>query len=105
MVLDTSLLLSGIQDFFKLYQKTVRRIQGTIDPSGESRPSAKEGACLTMNVEFCEDNSGTSKKMCYFQKNKVGACPPGPLDPGMFEHAGYCIRQCVTPGNLLAFSV
>ena len=23
-----------------------------------------------MNVEFCEDNSGTSKKMRYFRKNK-----------------------------------
>ena len=37
--------------------------------SGGSRPSAKEGACLTMNVEFCEDNSGT-KKMRYFQKKE-----------------------------------
>ena len=25
-----------------------------------------------MNVEFCEDNSGTSKKMHYFRKNKGG---------------------------------
>ena len=33
--------------------------------------SAKEGARLTMNVEFCEDNSGTSKKMRCFRKNKV----------------------------------
>ena len=36
-----------------------------------------------MNVEFCEDNSGRSKKMRYFrQKNevKVGAQAP-PLDP------------------------
>ena len=40
--------------------------------SGRSRPSAKEGARLSMNVEFCEDNSGTSKKMRYFRKNKVG---------------------------------
>ena len=34
-----------------------------------------------MNVEFCEDNSGTSKKMRYFRKNKGGggggASPPG----------------------------
>ena len=26
-----------------------------------------------MNAEFCEDNSGTSKEMRYFRKNKVGA--------------------------------
>ena len=51
--------------------------------SGGSRPSAKEGARLTMNVEFCEDNSGTSKKMRYFRKNEVGARAPRvpPLDP------------------------
>ena len=30
---------------------------------------------LTMNVEFCKGNSGTSKKMRYFRKNKVGAWP------------------------------
>ena len=35
---------------------------------------------LTMNLEFCEDNSGTSKKMHNFQENKVGAWAP-PLDP------------------------
>ena len=43
--------------------------------SGRSRPSAKgvgagggsfEG--LTMNVEFCEDNSGSEQKMRYFRK-------------------------------------
>ena len=50
--------------------------------SGGSRPSAKEGARLTMDVEFCEDNSGTSKKMRYFRKNKVGATPP--LDLPLF---------------------
>ena len=33
---------------------------------------------LNMNVKFCEDNSGTSKKMRHFRKNKVGAVP-GPL--------------------------
>ena len=44
--------------------------------SGGSRPSAKEGPRLTMNVEFHEDNSGTSKKMRYFLKNKVGARAP-----------------------------
>ena len=33
--------------------------------SGGSRPSAKEGARLAVNVEFCEGNSGTSKKMRY----------------------------------------
>ena len=51
--------------------------------SGGSRPSAKEWARLTMNVEFCEDNSGTSKKMRYFRKNKMGAKAPQalPLDP------------------------
>ena len=44
--------------------------------SGTSRPSAKEGARLTINVEFCEDNSGTLKKMRYFRKNKVAGAPP-----------------------------
>ena len=39
--------------------------------TGGSRPSAKEGARLTMNVEFCEDNSGISNKMRYFRENKV----------------------------------
>ena len=35
---------------------------------------------LTINVEFCEDNSGgRSKKMRYFRKYKVGeAGAPGP---------------------------
>ena len=33
--------------------------------------AAKEGARLTMKVEFCENNSGTSKKMRYFRRNKV----------------------------------
>ena len=50
--------------------------------SGGSRPSAKEGLVfkgLTMNVKFCENNSGTSKKMRYFQKNKVGAWGPWPF--------------------------
>ena len=50
--------------------------------SGGSRPSAKEGAHLTMNVEFCEDNSSTSKKMRFFRQNKEGGPdPPGP-SPG-----------------------
>ena len=40
--------------------------------SGRSSPSAKEGSHLTMNIEFCEKNSGTSKKMRYFRKNKGG---------------------------------
>ena len=57
--------------------------------SGGSRPSAKEGARLTMNVEFCGDNSGTSKKMRYFRKNKVP-----PLDPRWNEPADY-IRHLV----------
>ena len=34
-----------------------------------------------MNVEFCEDNFGTSKKMCYFRKNKARAPH---LDPPLF---------------------
>ncbi len=54
---------------------------------GGSRLPAKEGARLTINVEFCEDNSGTSKKMRYFRKNKVGARAPGPLP---------WIRHCLT---------
>ena len=33
-----------------------------------------------MNVEFCKDNSGTSKKMRDFRKKKVGAQAPS-LDP------------------------
>ena len=39
-----------------------------------------------MKVEFCEDNSGTSKKMRYFLKNKVGTRAPRapPLDPPLF---------------------
>ena len=28
-----------------------------------------------MNIEFCEENSGTSKKMHYFRKNKGGLGP------------------------------
>ena len=54
--------------------------------SGGSRPSPRgEGGGgggggafegLTMNVEFCEDNSGRSKKMRYFQKNKGSGSPP-----------------------------
>ena len=32
-----------------------------------------------MNVEFCEDNSGGSKKMRYFRKNKEGGRAHGPL--------------------------
>ena len=61
----------------------------TVVCSGGSRPSAKEGAHVTMNVEFYEDNSGTSKKMRYFLKNKVGARAP-PLDisdPPLVCHA------------------
>ena len=60
--------------------------------SGGSRPSAKEGARLTMNVEFCEDNFGTSKKMRYFRKNKVGARAPRapPLDPPLVRTFQTC---------------
>ena len=47
--------------------------------SGGSRPSAKDGTRLTMNVEFCKDNSGTSKKMRYFFKNKVAGWAPWAL--------------------------
>ena len=61
-----------------------------LDMSGGSRPLAKEGARLTMNVEFCKDNSGTSKKMPYFQKNKVGAWAPGPL-PWIFLDPICCV--------------
>ena len=42
--------------------------------SGGSRPSAKEGARLTMNVEFWEDNSGTIS-----ENIRWGPGPPGPL--------------------------
>ena len=38
-------------------------------------------ARLTMNAEFCEDNSVTSKKTRYCRKNKVRVRPPGP-SPG-----------------------
>ena len=35
---------------------------------------------LTMNVEFCEDNFGSSKKMRYLRNNRGGGGgPPGPL--------------------------
>ena len=37
------------------------------------------GRDLTMNVEFCLDNSGTSKKMRYFRIKKWGPLDP-PLD-------------------------
>ena len=47
--------------------------------SGGSRPSAKEGARLTINVEFCEDNSGTSKKMQYFPWIRHCSHPVGQL--------------------------
>ena len=51
--------------------------------SGGSRPSPKGGGGafegLTINAEFCKDNSGRSKKMRYFRKNKEVATPP--LDP------------------------
>ena len=35
-----------------------------------------------MNVEFCEDNSGTSKKMRYFRKNRGGGGGGGGRTPG-----------------------
>ena len=57
--------------------------------SGGSRPSRKGGGGkrggggalkgLTINVEFCDDNSGRSKKMRYFRKIRVGGRAP-PLD-------------------------
>ena len=63
--------------------------------SGGSRPSVEEGARLTRNVQFCEDNSGTSKKMRYFQKNKVGAQPPRapPLDPPLISTLHFCVAN------------
>ena len=44
-----------------------------------------EGA-MAMNVEFCEDNSGSTQQVPFFPKNKGGGggggCPPAsPLDP------------------------
>ena len=76
--------------------------------SGGSRPSAKEGARLTMNVEFCEDNSGTSKKMRYFRKNKVGAqgrCTP-PLDPPLhtasISNVAYYATEVYMPTVIVA---
>ena len=48
---------------------------------------------MTMNVEFCEDNSGASKKMRYFRKNKVGARTP-PLDPSLYQLDSYSTTQC-----------
>ena len=50
----------------------VKALASVVINSGRYRPSPKEQGAfegLTMNVEFCEDNSGRSKKMCYFQKN------------------------------------
>ena len=41
---------------------------------------------LTINVELCEHNSGNSKKMRYFRKNKVGTPPlDPPLDIGKID--------------------
>ena len=59
---------------------------------------SKEGARLTMKVEFSEDNSGTSKKMRYFRKNRVG---PGPPDPSPGSATGFRLvtvtRQLMHP--------
>ena len=55
--------------------------------SGGSRPSPKGvggggGGRLTMNGEFCGDNSERSKNMSYFRKNKGERGPRAPpLDP------------------------
>ena len=55
-----------------------------------------------MNVEFCEDNSGTSKKMHYFRKNKVGAQAP-PLDPPL-HLATIFANETQAKGTLKAIS-
>ena len=62
-----------------MLNKRLKNKRNKITYSGGSRPSAKEGARLTMNVDFCEDNSVTSKEMRYFRKNKVEA--RAPLNP------------------------
>ena len=55
-----------------------------------------------MNVELCEDNSGTSKKMRYFRKNKVGAlaCRACALDPPLQT----CTLTCRTLHYLISTS-
>ena len=70
------------------FHRTFRVLQHTSSEvtSGGSRPSAQEGARLTMNVEFCEEFSETSKKMRYFRKNIVGAPP---LDPPLVTVMAY----------------
>ena len=54
-------------------------------PNGESRPSTKGGRGggvegLTMNVEFCKNNSGSAQKMCYYRKIGGGDRRAPPLD-------------------------
>ena len=44
--------------------------QSVADPDLHLRRGGSTFEGLTMNVEFCEDNSGSSKKMHYFRKNK-----------------------------------
>ena len=44
------------------------QLNPVVDPDLQLGKGGFEG--LTMNVEFCKDNSGSSKKMCYFQKKE-----------------------------------
>ena len=54
---------------------------------------------LTMNVEFCEDNSGNGQKMRYSGKKGGRVGPPDP-DPGLatilFDHRTQSNDLCST---------
>ena len=47
---------------------------------------------MTMNIEFCEENSSTSKIMCYFRKIRKGGRGWAPrhfkVDPPLEETVG-----------------
>ena len=55
-----------------------------------------------MNVEFCEDNSGRSKKMRYFRTNMRGGGGGGaPLDPPLILKSSYI----KVSGNCCSFGI
>ena len=83
------------------------RVQVHTPFSGRSSPSAKEGAHLTMNIEFCEENSGTSKKMRYFRKNKGERAmrhfkvdPPLPLSTQKLARADLFLVSSLSYANM-----
>ena len=62
---------------------------------------------LTMNVEFCEDNSGSSKKMLYFRKITGGTGPsPGSATDQERSLRGHKVRvRFVAENRLIQFAV